>query len=151
MAARINLDAPLKTFDGESLKADLSINDVLTAVNVAIAAADLPAEKLKQLESKIEKALEGKKKDFTLRTVLFALASAGIDGTAAEREHLFVAAVSCVGHSELELTSAEQVAAIKSAVGKVYRSALVNTQVCMLLEGKDPFAAPPPPAEKKAD
>ncbi len=137
---KIKLDTELVDFEGTALKADLSLQEVLNVLNAVLAAATQADAGLGARLNQLAEERIAVKKNLTLRSVLFLLASSSMQGTtAAEREVIFTAAVASVNHDELELKS-EQVTVLKRAAGALFQSALVQQQAVLLLEGIDPFS-----------
>ena len=136
----IKLDAALRDFDGQALKADLTIQDLVNVLNKVIAAA---TEENKELGTRLNAIAEkdiGDKKDFTLRSVIYLLARSNLpDLSTGESETLFEVAVAAVAVDELEL-KAQQVAVLQKMVSKVFKSPLVQRQAVLLFDGKNPFA-----------
>ena len=136
----IKLDTALRDFDGQALKADLTIQDLVNVLNKVIAAA---AEENKELGTRLNAIAEkdiGGKKDFTLRSAIHLLARSNLpDLSIGESETLFGVAVAAVAVDEIEL-KAQQVVVLQKVVSTVFKSPLVQRQIVLLLDGKDPFA-----------
>ena len=135
----IKLDTVLRDFEGEPLKADVTIAGILSVFNAVLAEATKENPELGARLEECAEELLANKKDLTLRNVIYLLSSSHLpETTTSERETLFTVAVNSIGQDELELKS-EQAVILKKVVGQLFKSPLIQQQVILLVEGQDPF------------
>jgi len=138
---KVNITTAFKDFDGETLKVDLTVKDIIDVLNETfVELAKVDKGLADRLETKAKESLEEKKKPFTLKDIIRTCARNPIQAlNDADRNRLFDAAVLSITRDELDLPS-ETIATLKKAVEEIFKAPLVVRQASLLLEGKDPFA-----------
>lgn len=137
----LKLDTVLRDFNGQALKSDLTIEDLVGVLNKVLAAATEESQELAvRLNALAEKNISVKK-DFTIRNVIHALACSNLpELNVSEIETLFEVAVATIAKDEVEL-KAQQIVVLQKGIKMVFKSPLVQRQAVLLLEGKDFFTA----------